>query len=186
MHVFPACPGGAATPCNNDGTCSDSKNGTGVCTCQTGFTGNNSLIKWPVFPFKLCYNQATRASSANPAISVPTARRVRAVPRSLAPVMAPVTTASPALACARANRALTVSHASYASLATLAPHAHHALVAASCPVPATAPAPTSKKAAAYAPVEPGSTAVPASSVCRADGVPTAWVSVVANAGLQTV
>jgi len=33
------CPGGAAAPCGNHGTCDDDIDGTGVCTCDAGFTG---------------------------------------------------------------------------------------------------------------------------------------------------
>ncbi|XP_053572946.1 stabilin-2 isoform X2 [Bombina bombina] len=33
------CPGGAATPCTNRGTCSDGIQGNGNCTCQGGFGG---------------------------------------------------------------------------------------------------------------------------------------------------
>lgn len=34
-----ACPGGAANPCNGNGTCSSGFSGTGVCTCSPGFSG---------------------------------------------------------------------------------------------------------------------------------------------------
>jgi len=33
------CPGGAATPCNDNGTCDDGEDGTGLCSCDAGFTG---------------------------------------------------------------------------------------------------------------------------------------------------
>ncbi|XP_077195862.1 stabilin-2 [Paroedura picta] len=33
------CPGGAASPCNNRGHCSQGMTGNGVCTCQKGFAG---------------------------------------------------------------------------------------------------------------------------------------------------
>ncbi|XP_015278042.1 PREDICTED: stabilin-2 [Gekko japonicus] len=33
------CPGGAASPCNNRGHCSQGITGNGVCTCQKGFAG---------------------------------------------------------------------------------------------------------------------------------------------------
>jgi len=33
------CPGGAANPCNGNGTCDDGADGTGVCTCESGWTG---------------------------------------------------------------------------------------------------------------------------------------------------
>jgi outer membrane protein assembly factor BamB len=34
------CPGGAANPCNGDGTCDDDRSGTGTCTCEPGFIGD--------------------------------------------------------------------------------------------------------------------------------------------------
>ncbi|XP_042746083.1 stabilin-2 [Lagopus leucura] len=34
-----ACPGGAASPCNGRGHCSQGWNGNGTCTCQKGFAG---------------------------------------------------------------------------------------------------------------------------------------------------
>uniref|UniRef100_A0A8C3JY96 Stabilin 2 n=1 Tax=Calidris pygmaea TaxID=425635 RepID=A0A8C3JY96_9CHAR len=34
-----ACPGGAASPCNRRGRCSQGINGDGTCTCQKGFAG---------------------------------------------------------------------------------------------------------------------------------------------------
>ncbi|XP_053506197.1 stabilin-2 [Ictalurus furcatus] len=33
------CPGSAATPCNNNGVCSDGIGGSGNCTCKVGFEG---------------------------------------------------------------------------------------------------------------------------------------------------
>jgi hypothetical protein len=33
------CPGGAAAPCSNHGSCSQGIVGTGVCTCLAGYTG---------------------------------------------------------------------------------------------------------------------------------------------------
>ncbi|MBI4516697.1 MAG: Cys-Gln thioester bond-forming surface protein, partial [Deltaproteobacteria bacterium] len=33
------CPGGAASPCNGQGTCDDGTSGSGACTCQPGFYG---------------------------------------------------------------------------------------------------------------------------------------------------
>nr|XP_056702547.1 stabilin-2 [Euleptes europaea] len=33
------CPGGAASPCNNRGHCSQGITGKGICTCQKGFSG---------------------------------------------------------------------------------------------------------------------------------------------------
>jgi len=33
------CPGGAATPCSNNGTCDDGLEGTGLCTCDAGYAG---------------------------------------------------------------------------------------------------------------------------------------------------
>ncbi|XP_062863681.1 stabilin-2 [Trichomycterus rosablanca] len=33
------CPGSAATPCNNNGLCSDGMGGNGTCTCKAGFVG---------------------------------------------------------------------------------------------------------------------------------------------------
>ncbi|XP_069486024.1 stabilin-2 [Ambystoma mexicanum] len=33
------CPGGAATPCNNRGSCADGMKGNGTCSCQEGFGG---------------------------------------------------------------------------------------------------------------------------------------------------
>lgn len=35
-----ACPGGAANPCNGNGTCSEGMAGTGICTCASGHAGS--------------------------------------------------------------------------------------------------------------------------------------------------
>jgi len=42
-----ACPGGASNACSGNGTCGEGINGTGTCTCYTGFTGPACQTKAP-------------------------------------------------------------------------------------------------------------------------------------------
>lgn len=58
------CPGGSATPCSDNGTCSSGLSGTGVCTCDPGYFGADCASECPGGAATPCNGNGTCASGA--------------------------------------------------------------------------------------------------------------------------